>query len=806
MAAVNDTRLDTLKEIELANKRIDVLNERMAISNEKHAKKLREQIEIEKQITKELQKQIDLDDKRIAKNEKRKANKKAEVELGDEVNDNLKKEDELFSRLDIKTRAQIITQKGANQFLADIVFKIKELEKNRLTLKDDELAKNNELLALYYKQQDEFLETAEETSKETFKLSEGLIKRLEFEKKIVGYSKEEQDLLRKNYQFQEKQVKSQERLNKLQEAFSDMQADLPPELGNMVDGAQKFGKAIKEASFYILPFLLLGAAAEVFSELDKAAEKFRIDTGMTRDMMKEVGKSAHEIEKEFRQMGLDSAKVLEVANQLGNVFSDTSATLDKGVLTALTAVTEATGLSAENAAKVQGIFEQVGHLSAATAASIQQQVTDLAVANKVSPRETLEEIAKSAETTSKFFHGDIQLLTKQAIEARKLGVSLDDLAKTAEHLLNFEENIGSELTAATFVGGQFNLNRARALAMEGKLAEATEETLNQIQRSGDFTKQNYFTQKALAEAAGMSVEQVNREIGIRNKLSHLSKEEREAAMKAKELGLDLTKIKDGDLKKQTDVFLAQNKVNGQVTEMGNQFKAIAVQVGGVFLPIMQDLGKIFGFLAEHMTAVKIVLGIAAGYAVAMAIQSSIAAKQTAIRAALEQDILIMQARSLGLETRGLALSVAEKESAFSAAVAKIFGGLASTGGIIGLALAGGVVAGLVSAMNSNPTEAHDFELASGDDTPVLMAKGQAYQFDKSDDIIARPGLSNALANGAGGNIGNGLAMLASRMDNVANVIMNKDSNFYVDSQKLNTVQAQGVSKTTRNFFQLGGPH
>jgi hypothetical protein len=806
MAAVNDARVDALKEIELSQKRIDVMNERMAISNEKHAKQLRAQIEDEKKYLKIKQDQISADDKRIARNEKLRQKTKEKKELEESVKKNIEEQVETWGKLDTATKKQINSQKDGQILTAAFTKEIIDLEKNRKTLTGKELEANNEKLQFFKEQQEAYLQSIKSQVDSGSKLTAEEKERAELEKKIVGWSREQQALARINLITEQQLTKNEERRNKLQEHFSELQADLPSELGEMVQKAQKFGDALKGASAFLLPFALLGAAAEVFVELDKSAQKFREDTGMTRTMMAELGEHVHDIEKDFQQMGLDASKAFSVANQLGNVFSDTSATLDKGVLTALTSVTEATGLSAENAAKVQGVFEQVGHLSAATAASLQQQVTDLAVANKVSPRETLEQIADSAATTSKFFHGDIQLLAKQAIEARKLGVTLDDLAKTAEHLLNFEEGIEKELVASTFVGGQFNLNRARALAMEGKLAEATEETLNQIQRSGDFTKQSYFTQKALAEAAGMTVEEVNREIGIRNKLSHLSKEEREAAMKAKELGLDISKIKDGDLKGKTEEFLKQNKINGQVTEMGNTFKAIVVQVGSVFLPIMQKLGDVFGFLAEHMGIVKGLLIAAGVYATAIAIQSALAAKQTAVRAALEQDILIMQARNLGLKTEGLLLSTEEAEVSAASSAAKIFGGLASTGGLIGLLAAGGIIGAMFSSMNSAKSEVKptgDFELASGDNSPVLMAKGQAYQFDKSDDIIARPGLSNALANG-GNSGGNGISVLSSKMDKMVSALMNQNTNLYVDGHKMNTVQAQAVSKTTRNFFQLGG--
>jgi hypothetical protein len=807
MAAAKDLRLDALQEIELAQKRIDALNERMAISNERHAKQLRAQIDDEKKYLKIKQDQLSADDKRLERNKKAAEKAKEKRDLEKEVKDNLDDQEKILSKLDKTTIAQLASQKGGMTTLAALQAKIMELESNRLTLNGDALKANNEMLAFFKEQEDAYLESVADTAKEKFKISDELKKRLDFEKKIANFGKEEQELARKNFEYEEKQLKVRERLHKVQEGFNELYEELPSEAQGLVDSAKKFGEAIKSASLFVIPFLLLGTAVEYFVEMDKASEGYRKNTGFTRDMMKDLEHSVHEIELDFRQFGIDAEKVYEVSKELENVFSDVAATTNKDVLGALTAITEATGTSAENVANVQGIFENIGNLSEETAANIQQQVVSLAIANKVSPKETLEDIAKSAEITSKFFRGDIQLLAKQAIEARKLGVSMDDLAKTAENLLDFESGIEEELKASTFVGGQFNLSRARALAMEGKLAQATEETLNQIQRSGDFTQKDYFTKQQLAKAAGMTVTQIEKELGIRDKLSRLSEKDKKAAQDAMDAGLDLGKIKDEDLKKKTEEFLQQNKINGQVTEMGNQFKAIAANAGQVFLPIIQAIAKTFEFLSEHTTLVKILLGMAAGYAVAMAIQSTIAAQQTAIRAALEQDIMIMQARSLGLKTEGLVLSTEEASVSAAGSVAKIFGGLASTGGLIALLAAGGIIGAMFGAMSSaksEVTQAHDFELASGNDTPVLMAKGQAYQFDKSDDIIARPGLSKSLAGGNGSAGGNLVDALIGEMRAMRSEMANKTNDIYMDGTKVTAGIAYSVSKSTRNNYTLVG--
>jgi hypothetical protein len=151
------------------------------------------------------------------------------------------------------------------------------------------------------------------------------------------------------------------------------------------------------------------------------------------------------------------------------------------------------------------------------------------------------------------------------------------------------------LVAATFVGGQFNLSRARALAYEGKLAEAQQETLSQIQRSGDFRKKDFFTQQQLAKAANMTVEEINKQLNTQEKLGKLSEEEQKKAQAAIDAGLDITNINDEQLMQEVEKAAAQKEMASTISDMENTFKGILASVGGSLLPIFKLLGPVLQF-------------------------------------------------------------------------------------------------------------------------------------------------------------------------------------------------------------------
>jgi hypothetical protein len=180
----------------------------------------------------------------------------------------------------------------------------------------------------------------------------------------------------------------------------------------------------------------------------------------------------------------------------------------------------------------------------------------------VAPDKVFKDIAENAEAASTFFKGDINALTKNAIQAQRMGTSLKQQVSLAEKLLDFENGIEQEMVAATFVGGEFNLSRARALAMEGKLQDANEETLKQIQRSGDFRQKDYFTQQQLAKAAGMSVEEINKQLMMQEKLNGLTEEEKKLASDAIDKGLDITNMTKEQLAEETKKIAAQNEQQG----------------------------------------------------------------------------------------------------------------------------------------------------------------------------------------------------------------------------------------------------
>jgi DNA-binding XRE family transcriptional regulator len=619
-------------------------------------------------------------------------------------------------------------------------------------------------------------------------------RRIELQQNSLGLTASQLALAKDLVDQEEALYKKEQRINSIKESQKEMFDSMPDGVKSAVGFAKKLGDTIKTAGAAAVGFMLLAtvvaATLASFTSLDQAAGEFAEKTGITNTQMQGIRSDANEIVGEFGDLGIEAKNVFDTVAALKSEFSDV-ASFSKETTAALTVLNANFGVSAESAAKVQSQFESIGGLSSETAANVQLQVANMANLAGVAPAKVFEDIAENAEATSTFFKGDLTALAKNAVQARRMGTSLKEQVALAEKLLDFESGIEEELVAATFVGGQFNLGRARALAMEGKLAEANEETLKQIQRSGDFRKQDYFTQQQLAKAAGMSVEEINKQLNAQEKLNSLTTEQKKAAEDAISKGLDITNINADQLAQETEKFSKQQEQQQQLEQLNNAFAGIASTVGSVLTPLLSALIPImklilfpvqliaegFKFLGDNLA---IAIPLAAGLALAFA---------PAIIAAI------------------------------TSAVGFIMSSFAMIPFGIGIPLGIAAVAGLFS-MISKAKAVGDMNSPADGKTQVSTKEGGLFELSPNDDLVAAPGVASALANAgnststtlvdskSGG--GSNLAALSAPLNAMINEIkaLRADLNsgkiaVYMDTAKVTSNVSKNVDQGTRNSYNLG---
>jgi hypothetical protein len=214
----------------------------------------------------------------------------------------------------------------------------------------------------------------------------------------------------------------------------------------------------------------------------------------------------------------------------------TNAQLNKEDLKTLTKITKQTGLTHDELIGME-------KLSLAQGKSLDKQVKQTlgganayAMQNKlvVNQNKVLQEVSKASGSLKLSLGGSVEALGKAVVQTQKMGINLETAESMAKGLLNFESSISSELEAELLTGKDLNFEKARQLSLEGKTAEAAEEVLKQVKGTEEFSKMNVIQQEAMANAVGMTKDQLADSLIEREALAAMSAEEGETASQAYE--------------------------------------------------------------------------------------------------------------------------------------------------------------------------------------------------------------------------------------------------------------------------------
>jgi hypothetical protein len=735
----------------------------------------------------------------------------------------------------LQTETSLNGQKSVYKALAEQIANSKAREAN---LTEDQLELEQERGAFMTEINASLLTQAKATAKaidDAKGLTEFDKMRRELKETMLELSDEERKELERAIDRTEALYKKEQRIKILQEQQKSLYEAAPESLRNGVDFAKKLGDTLKNAGSSAVWITLIAAAITAavasFTALDSAAKEFRTETGLTNSQTADIKSNANEIVGEFGKIGVEAKNVFDTVSALKTEFGDIYE-VSKATTAALTVLSTNYGISAENASKVQGVYERMGGLSSETAANVQLQAAKMAEMAGVAPAKVAQDIADAAAESYKFFKGDVIALNKAAIEARRLGTNLKDVLEVNRKLLDFEGSIEDELVAATFANGQFNLTQARTLAASGKQVEAQEEILRQIQRSGDFRDQDLFTQEALAKGAGMEAEEIIKQLDAKDKLASLGKEERERANEAIRNGLDISKIDANQLEAETKKFETQQAQQAVLEQMQNQFMGIASTVASVLVPALETIIPIaqlilvpFQTLAdginnivnlfnggyEKLTFWQGTLVAIAGTWGAITLYTKLNAMRVAAIASWEARALALKRLQNIQEVRGLFLGKTKLMQLIAqAALWALANPIAA---LAGLAVAGVVTAAAVSYFS----KAGDMYSPADGKTRVSTKEGGLFELSSNDDLVAAPGAADAL-DGRGSRksrkseaalnvdlstLSAPLNMMISEIKGLRADMASGKIAVYMDTSKVTSNIGRQVDESTRNNYSLG---
>ena len=257
------------------------------------------------------------------------------------------------------------------------------------------------------------------------------------------------------------------------------------------------------AAFGIFVALLKTAYTEL-GKIQNAGEEFRKSLGASAHSTLRIRDIIKDTRNDYILFGVELEDAKEAAMELGDVFSSHNF-IQKDTVTEVALLNKAFGIAASTSAKAIDTMMKMGAKTASDASKNIMHMQKLANKYGVSFAKIMDDVANASEEAMLFSNGSAKNLAKAAVEARKMGTSLDEMAGAADRLLDFESSINAQMTASTMMGRNINLNRLRGLALEGDAEGMAKEQLKILKQQGGIRNLNRWQQKSLAEAMGVEL-------------------------------------------------------------------------------------------------------------------------------------------------------------------------------------------------------------------------------------------------------------------------------------------------------------
>jgi hypothetical protein len=516
----------------------------------------------------------------------------------------------------------------------------------------------------------------------------------------------------------------------------------------------------------------------IFSAILQAA--FKIDAQVV-ELSKSLGVSKEEagaINDEFNSYAISLGDGFTTLNKLTQAQSE----LTKQIGVAVKYTNEEVGMFA----KLTGLYgltaDEAGNLtrySASHGKNIKEYTGSLLKASKLAQietgtrfdqREILQDISKLSSGILVKFQGNPKALAAAVVEAKKLGTNLETVDKIGESLLNFESSIENELKAELLTGKQINLEKARYAALTGNQLDLTREITSQVGTLNEYENLNVLAQKSLAEAFGLSREEMSEMLLKQEAINKYGADA--AELNAQELeNLEKSgKSLEQYLTDQSEQVTAQEKFNTLIENLQTSLGKLA---DGPLINMING----FVSLLDNATALYAMIGLIGG----IAITKMIVGLTTSI--ALQRISTSLAKEKAGTEIVGAGASAAASAAAIPG---------------IGFLIAGGVAAALIGALlgyMAGAGKGDDIMSEGGYGKRTLLSPEGAIKLNDKDTVIA----GTNLGGGGNDNINQSIDLtpMISAINEVRSAVdrlYNKDTSINMDGKKVGNTLTQGSYK------------
>ena len=459
--------------------------------------------------------------------------------------------------------------------------------------------------------------------------------------------------------------------------------ELPSRLERAKIFTEEFAGVVKKAS---LAFIVNQALA-----LNKGLVEVGRTLGISKSEIKSINQELRDTEAASGNVFTTDSERLGTLNRISKTLGMNAKILGVENVAGAARLEQSLGLAAEAADGLATLSALSGDEILNVADNVYDLTSEFNDTNKTAfnGKNILEEVGKTSKSIGALFAFNTTELTKATLEAKKLGLSLEQVNGIAGNLLQFEDSITAELEAELFLGQDINLEKARQLALTNDLGVLSKELANNEAVRQAFASKNRFTIEKTAKALGMSVESMS-QMFYQQELNNMSAEQFDATY--------------GD---------QNRKAAEQLTIQQNMEKALAklAEAATPFVELMATL-------LSHTSTIYTVLGLVAGVQIMKFLKG--------LRAAYKMVKAIRVVEIGSAVAKGWSAAMSSPQSLL-------------TGGLAGLAVGASITAAIMSATSkAPPTPADDLFSAgkSGYGKRTLLAPDGAYALNDNDNILA----------------------------------------------------------------------
>ena len=329
-------------------------------------------------------------------------------------------------------------------------------------------------------------------------------------------------------------------------------------------------------------------------------------------------------------------------------------------------------------------------------------------------KKTIAEAAKVSGLLASNLQNSPKRIIEAIVQSKALGTTLEQTAKQGEALLNFESSIENELKAELLTGKQLNLERARAAALAGDQVTLAEELAKNIGDVAEFDKMNILQKKALAEALGLSGDELAEQVRLQ-KL-------------AQESGKSLAQITEEEAAEAQKRQAIQDKFNQAIEKLQDLIGNLVAGPLSIFLDGLTNALALVGYILKP---IQLIVDLA----------ELIGKKFNEWSKSLGP---------FGIILKGIA-GIAIVLAAYGAYAALAW--IPVVGPILGAAAAVAVLAKGFKELAGSKSKAGDMYSPADGKTQVSTKEGGLFELSKNDDLVAGPGLADKVkGDGKGGTI------------------------------------------------------